>query len=340
MIKKAEIIDKPLSGTYEEKIYGNLSDNWIWIKFTDENYYEWCGQFNGDFVKVDISEHLKITYVATIFGIYLINSENYELIKYIELMGINDTSLSPNGSYLVADGYDIYVLNNQELENQNLNNDFLLDDINFVEWKDQKLIIECLEMFSENSKIVAEYDENSKKVKILSRELPTLTEPIEKEMFLKRISAFLIDYFIITIIASPFLVLDILEINMENDILNLIIKNLFVIIILLGIFLKDIFDESGSIGKRIIGIKIKEFDYETIPKWKLILRNMTIIIWPIEVIVLLITKTKIIDGILNLEVVAIKKPTPIGKIIMEIIMINIYILTIMLIILIPKLLFG
>lgn len=51
MINQAQIINQPYSGEYDEKIY-NLrskcnSRDWTWVKFTNEDYTEWCGQFQG-----------------------------------------------------------------------------------------------------------------------------------------------------------------------------------------------------------------------------------------------------------------------------------------------------
>ena len=51
MIKVATIINEPPSGKYIEKIYDILScwnsQDWSWIKVTDDSYNEWCVEFFG-----------------------------------------------------------------------------------------------------------------------------------------------------------------------------------------------------------------------------------------------------------------------------------------------------
>ncbi len=51
MISKAELINQSYSGQYKEKIYDIPSpwnsQDWTWVKFENDDFDEWCGEFRG-----------------------------------------------------------------------------------------------------------------------------------------------------------------------------------------------------------------------------------------------------------------------------------------------------
>ncbi len=47
-----EFINKPVSGKYPEKHFGNITPNCLWVKFTDDEN-EWVGSFETGWVKDD-----------------------------------------------------------------------------------------------------------------------------------------------------------------------------------------------------------------------------------------------------------------------------------------------
>jgi hypothetical protein len=69
MIIEAEIISQPYSGEYTERIYENenawISQSWTFIKFTNDDYSELCGQFRGFPRQVVISPPKAIVLVLT-----------------------------------------------------------------------------------------------------------------------------------------------------------------------------------------------------------------------------------------------------------------------------------
>lgn len=156
----------------------------------------------------------------------------------------------------------------------------------------------------------------------------------------KRISSFLIDYFIILFCASPFLFLTILGSFDGNISLTVLDGSLYAAIVLIAVFSKDLFYKKCSIGKKIMGLEIRNISNQEISKINLVLRNLTTIIWPIEFLVLLITKTRISDKILNLEVIEVNNPNLFGKFILGIVKTYFYLLIFMLLISIPILLFS
>lgn len=94
----------------------------------------------------------------------------------------------------------------------------------------------------------------------------------------KRISSIVIDFFIISFVGLIiFLVMDyILNINNKYyDILQFIWMTFLFCI-------KDLPFKNASIGKRIMKLEIKSKDNESPNTLTLVLRNITIIIWPLK----------------------------------------------------------
>lgn len=114
-----------------------------------------------------------------------------------------------------------------------------------------------------------------------------------------RILAFIIDYFCIILFGGllfiPFA--DIVYVNYKIFIL------IFTLYYTFGIMLKDLFGQ--SLGKKIAGIKIVSDNGQKAPKYKLILRNITCFMWPIEFAVVALSEdhTRLTDKALGLKVV-------------------------------------
>jgi hypothetical protein len=60
MVITGEIINQPYSGEYKERVYDNdspwNSQGWTWIKFTNDDSFEWCGEFRGFPRDIAVSE--------------------------------------------------------------------------------------------------------------------------------------------------------------------------------------------------------------------------------------------------------------------------------------------
>lgn len=75
------------------------------------------------------------------------------------------------------------------------------------------------------------------------------------------------------------------------------------IIVIFCILFKDLMFRNQSIGKKLFKLRISTTNDDT-PNWViLILRNLTVIIWPIEIILILIYNRRIMDLILKTQVV-------------------------------------
>lgn len=74
--------------------------------------------------------------------------------------------------------------------------------------------------------------------------------------------------------------------------------------ILILFLLKDLVNKEGSLGKRILQLQIMPEEKSDITDYlKRIIRNITLVIWPIEVIVLIIFKRRIGDMICATDVI-------------------------------------
>ena len=120
-----------------------------------------------------------------------------------------------------------------------------------------------------------------------------------KSFFIKRIVAFLIDF-------VPLCVLFYFIMNTtEKSLLELVNSGVYYALLfpfgLLWLF-KDVFN-GASIGKHIMKIRIVDENNQKPSVHKLILRNLTLGIWPLEVYFLLNKKIRFGDKITNTKVI-------------------------------------
>lgn len=111
---------------------------------------------------------------------------------------------------------------------------------------------------------------------------------------IKRIAGFTIDLMIVGMIGF-FLRL----ILFKTGILS---ENMLFIVLLIIFLTRDLWFSNGSIGKKLMKIKLVAANNSIISK---ILRNITTLLWPLEGIVLLIYKKRIGDMLFRTDVVDI-----------------------------------
>lgn len=122
-------------------------------------------------------------------------------------------------------------------------------------------------------------------------------------MIKKRILAFLIDYYCITFISMILINIIFIFFNREPD--DGLVIRVFSLFVVCGLLLKDGFGQ--SLGKRLGKFRIVTADGQKPPIYKLILRNITTFIWPIELIAIAISEsnTRFSDKLLGLRVTSI-----------------------------------
>ncbi|KOS69060.1 hypothetical protein AEA09_11225 [Lysinibacillus contaminans] len=170
MIISAEITEQPIAGQFDEIIYEVSSPttiDWTWVKFEDENYYEWYGQFRG--LPKSIALSTKHNKVLILTSDYLIEIDciskkmtSFESI-YEEQKIYQDLTVTPDGDFIIADYYSIELVGALLDERQTIESPKPMDMIKFNGWIDNHLQISCLE-FPTNIKIKLELDTNSMKI--------------------------------------------------------------------------------------------------------------------------------------------------------------------------------
>lgn len=178
MILGAEHIRVPESGLYKEVVYDIKSSwnsqNWTWLKFTDENFEEWCGQFRGEYKGHGISEKHKIVYVLTSDYLYMLNRVDGQLYKFEDQPEYKELSVSPNGDCVVATYYDIYVLDKEGKEVCSVDSPIPLDDIHFEKWRNNDLLIKADEFTNWDNHALMKLNCVSWKLEIVSQTKPAV----------------------------------------------------------------------------------------------------------------------------------------------------------------------
>ena len=124
-------------------------------------------------------------------------------------------------------------------------------------------------------------------------------------MIRKRIIAFLIDCIIIV---SPCIFFSIIYVFFGNFISKLKFKNVIYVLYLISMFFcyigllgKDVISKR-SVGKRIVNIKILSLDGTKPNYFQLIIRNIFMLIWPIEALMLLLDQPRLGDRIAKTKI--------------------------------------
>jgi hypothetical protein len=170
MIIKAEIITQPYSGKYKEKIYDISSpwnsQEWTWIKFTDNDLTEWCGNFRGFPRGVAISKKQNCVLVLTSDYLFKLDCFSGELTEYESQPQYQSLTVSTSGDFIIADYYDIAIIKSTLAEKKYLDSPLKMDSIKFNGWFNNKLSIKCDEFLNWNNEAELELDGDTYKIRI------------------------------------------------------------------------------------------------------------------------------------------------------------------------------
>jgi hypothetical protein len=115
LIKIADIIPQPNSGQFEERIYDHESpwnsQSWTWIKFTNDDGRVWVGHFRGQPRSVAVSNELRETIVLTSDYVFRLDSDSADIIEFEDQPQYHNLTVAPDGSFILADYYNIERLN-------------------------------------------------------------------------------------------------------------------------------------------------------------------------------------------------------------------------------------
>ena len=172
MIRKAEIINQTYSGAYDERIYDNASawnsQGWTTVKFTNEDYSEWCGVFRGFPKEVQISEKLNSILVLTSDYLFQLEIENGDLLELEEQPNYNLMTVAPNGEFILGYDYHIAKVGRTIKDIKKIKSPIKMDLIEFKNWNGNKLNFTCDEFTNWDRHLEMELDSETWKINIIN----------------------------------------------------------------------------------------------------------------------------------------------------------------------------
>lgn len=151
MIRTAIITEQPPAGKYTEQIFEapTSTDRWTWVKFEDEDYNEFYGQFRGAPNSVGISHKHSTCYVVTSHYLYVIdcqNPANYTAQDFWDCgYTLKNFTVTPNGDPIFSDDYVIFTIGSSFEHQTILDTPIPVDMIQFQHWDNELLHISCEE---------------------------------------------------------------------------------------------------------------------------------------------------------------------------------------------------
>ncbi|QLC65230.1 hypothetical protein LPB248_02705 [Flavobacterium sp. LPB0248] len=170
MIFKAEIINQPYSGEYSERIFDNEnswnSQSWTFIKFTNDDYTEWCGHFRGFPREVAISIIRNIVLVLTTDYLFQLDRETGNLMDYEDHPQYQNLTVAPNGDFILADNYDFEKVTTSIKQKSPIESPIQMDLIEFKNWEKSKLEFTCNELLNWDRHLIMIYNSETNNIEI------------------------------------------------------------------------------------------------------------------------------------------------------------------------------
>ena len=152
LIIEAKIIHQPYSGAYEERIFDIQSPwkskAWTWVKFTNDDYTQWCGVFRGVPKYTALSNKHNSILILTSDCLFRLDKKNGNTLEHEEQPLYTNLTVTPFGDYLVSDNYDIHLIQSSLLHRILIECPIKMDNIVFKGWLDDKLQISCNEFLN------------------------------------------------------------------------------------------------------------------------------------------------------------------------------------------------
>ena len=155
---KVEIIQQPLAGEYEEKIYDLespfISQNWTWIKFTFDDFSEVVGQFRGNPLNTKFSEKRNEIIVLTTDAIFRLDATTLDNIEIqYNYDGYTDVEVSPQGIFIFCDYYMLVKMDNSLSDMTGIGN-ITIENIKFGKWQETNLEFECIDICADEKLVM------------------------------------------------------------------------------------------------------------------------------------------------------------------------------------------
>jgi hypothetical protein len=170
MIVKGEIINQPYSGQFDERIYDNASpwnsQGWTWIKFVNDDFTEWVGQFRGHPREVSASEKLRQTIVLTSDYVFRLDNQTGDVLEIEHQPQYHSLTTAPDGTFIFADYYNIERLRDGLKNMEVIKGPIEMDMIKFSGWTEDKLLFTCDEFTNWDRHLEMELDSKDWTIKI------------------------------------------------------------------------------------------------------------------------------------------------------------------------------
>ena len=166
---KAEIINQPYSGEFEERIYDIESvwnsQSWTWIKFIDEDGIDKVGQFRGFPKDVKVSKQKNEIIVLTSDCVFRLDGTELNVIEAENQVDYGNIEVTPTGIFIFSEFSDIYKLEKSLTEMKIIESPFKMDMIEFKNWNEKVLVFECYELGKWERHEVMELDTDEWKIR-------------------------------------------------------------------------------------------------------------------------------------------------------------------------------
>lgn len=172
MIIAAEIIVQPISGSYPERIYSDPKEHSVhfntWVKFTNSDGTEWCGQFYGFPKRVAISEKHDSVLLLTSYGLFQLDRHSADIIAIDTTTNCQDLTVTPFGDVLlVVNFFFIEKITTNILNREAIEIPVQGEDIVFKGWTEKILNIESVFMTSSRNLLRMQLDAETFKIELI-----------------------------------------------------------------------------------------------------------------------------------------------------------------------------
>lgn len=170
MIIKVEIISQPYSGEFKERIYDIESpwnsQNWSFIKFTEDDYTDWCGQFRGFPLNAQVSLKNKLALILTSDYLFELDVETSDVIDFEDRPQYKSLSLTPNDDFLIADYMNVEKITSNIKEKRLIESPLEMDFSVFKNWSNNILEFTCDQFTQWDKHYLMEYNDSTETINI------------------------------------------------------------------------------------------------------------------------------------------------------------------------------